>query len=125
MALGIFQGSVIPVEQSLATRMHTPVTDVNVNEQTSLSTVPVISMQTPSTKAGNVIANYKKPYALTRRTFSTPTILVKHGHKVQRVMVTSSTPTSMYNGQILSPSDTGDGDGYVRYTTLSSHSGTN
>ncbi|KAK7500767.1 hypothetical protein BaRGS_00008011, partial [Batillaria attramentaria] len=119
------EGNVIPVEQSLATRMHTPVTDVNANEQTSVSTVPVIPMQTPSTKAGSVVTNYKKQYALTRRSFTTPTILVKHGHKVQRVMVSSTTPTNMYNGQILSPSDTGDGDGYIRYSTLPSHSATN
>lgn len=126
MALDIFQGNVIPVEQSLATRMHTPVTDVNANEQTSVSTVPVISMQTPSTKAGTaVVANYKKPYTLTRRAFTAPTILVKHGHKVQRVMLSSSTPSTMYNGQILNPSDTGDGDGYIRYTTLQSHSTSN
>ena len=102
-ALGILQGNVIPVEQSLATRMHTPVSDVNANEQTSVSTVPVIPMQTPSTKAGSVVTNYKKPYALTRRSFNTPTILVKHGHKVQRVMVSSTTPNTMYNGQVLSP----------------------
>ncbi|XP_025095401.1 uncharacterized protein LOC112564654 isoform X3 [Pomacea canaliculata] len=121
-----FSGNVIPVEQSLATRMHTPVTDVNANEQTSVSTVPVISMQTPSTKAGTaVVANYKKPYTLTRRAFTAPTILVKHGHKVQRVMLSSSTPSTMYNGQILNPSDTGDGDGYIRYTTLQSHSTSN
>ncbi|XP_070211322.1 protein boule-like isoform X2 [Littorina saxatilis] len=118
------EGSVIPVEQSLATRMHTPVSEVSANEQTSVTTVPVIPMQTPSTKAGNMVANYKKPYALTRRSFNTPTILVKHGHKVQRVMVSSTTPSTMYGGQVLNPSDTGD-DGYIRYTSVQGHSATN
>lgn len=122
--LGIFQGSVIPVEQSLATRMHTPVTDVNATEQTTVTTLPVISMQTPSTKAASVVTNYKKPYALTRRSFTAPTILVKHGHKVQRLMVSSTTPTSMYNGQVLSASDAGE-DAYIRYTTLAGHSAAN
>ncbi|XP_076466666.1 protein boule-like isoform X2 [Babylonia areolata] len=112
------EGSVIPVEQSLAARIHTPVSDVNTNEQTAVSTVPVVPMQTPTTKAGNIVTNYKKPYAMsTRRSFNTPTILVKHGHKVQRVMVSSSTPPTLYNGQILNPSDSGD-DSHVRYTTV-------
>ena len=119
-----FQGSVIPVEQSLAARMHTPVSDVNSNEQTSVSTVPVIPMQTPTTKAGSIVTNYKKPYALSRRSYNTPTILVKHGHKVQRVMVSSTNPATMYNGQVLNPSETCE-DGYVRYTSIPNHSTSN
>ena len=119
---GLFQGSVIPVDQSLATRMHTPVSDVNTSEQTAVSTVPVLSV-TPTSKAGNVVANYKKPYAMSRRSFNTPTILVKHGHKVQRVMVSSTTPSTMYNGQIINPGETGE-EAYIRYAAIPGHSAT-
>lgn len=118
------QGNVIPVEQTLANHIHSPVTEVScTTDQTSVATVPVIPVQAA---AKNAVASYKKHYALTRRSFSSPTILVKHGHKVQRLMVSGTSPPTMYNGQILntcSPSDTGDGsDTYIRYTHLPGHS---
>ena len=114
----------IPVEQSLANRIHSPVTEVNCTaDQTSVATVPVIPVQAT---AKNAVASYKKHYALTRRSFNSPTILVKHGHKVQRLMVSGTSPPTMYNGQILNPcnpTDTGDGsDAYIRYTHLPGHS---
>jgi len=117
------EGNVIPVEQSLANRIHSPVSDVNTSDQTTLATLPVIPVQSAAQKA---VTSYKKHYALTRRSFSSPTILVKHGHKVQRLMVSGTSPPTMYNGQILNPcnpSDTGDGsDTYIRYTHLPGHS---
>ncbi|XP_059152938.1 protein boule-like isoform X2 [Physella acuta] len=121
-----YAGNVIPVEQTLANRIHSPVTEVNcTSDQTSVATVPVIPVQAA---AKNAVAGYKKHYALTRRSFSSPTILVKHGHKVQRLMVSGTSPPTMYNGQILNPcnpSDTGDGsDAYIRYTHLPGHSTT-
>ncbi|BFY99080.1 hypothetical protein BsWGS_02110 [Bradybaena similaris] len=120
------EGNMIPVEQTLANRIHSPVTEVNCSsDQTSVATVPIIPVQA-ATK--NAVASYKKHYALTRRSFSSPTILVKHGHKVQRLMVSGTSPPTMYNGQILntcSPSDTGDGsDTYIRYTHLPGHPAT-
>jgi len=117
------EGNVIPVEQSLANRIHSPVSDVNTSDQTTVATLPVIPVQA---SAKNAVTSYKKHYALTRRSFSSPTILVKHGHKVQRLMVSGTSPPTMYNGQILNPcnpSDTGDGsDTYIRYTHLPGHS---
>ncbi|GFO46272.1 hephaestin-like protein [Plakobranchus ocellatus] len=121
------EGNVIPVEQSLANRIHSPVTaEVSCTaDQTSVATVPVIPVQAA---AKNAVASYKKHYALTRRSFNSPTILVKHGHKVQRLMVSGTSPPTMYNGQILNPcnpTDTGDGtDAYIRYTHLPGHSTT-
>ncbi|KAH9520088.1 hypothetical protein Btru_059912 [Bulinus truncatus] len=120
------KGNVIPVEQTLANRIHSPVTEVNcTTDQTSVATVPVIPVQAA---AKNAVAGYKKHYALTRRSFSSPTILVKHGHKVQRLMVSGTSPPTMYNGQILNPcnpTDTGDGsDAYIRYTHLPGHTTT-
>lgn len=117
---GTVEGSMIPVEQPLANRIHSPVTEVTT-DQTSVGTVPVIPVQSAATK--NAIASYKKHYALTGRSFNSPTILVKHGSKVQRLMVSNTSPPTMYNGQILNPcnpSDTGDGSdaSYIRYTHL-------
>lgn len=117
------EGNVIPVEQSLANRIHSPVSEVNTSDQTTVATMPVIPVQA---SAKSAVASYKKHYALTGRTFNSPTILVKHGHKVQRLMVSGTSPPTMYNGQILNPcnpSDTGDGnDTYIRYTHLPGHS---
>lgn len=116
------EGNVIPVEQSLANRIHSPVSEINTSDQSSVATLPVIPVQAASK---NAVAGYKKHYALTRRSFTSPTILVKHGHKVQRLMVSGTSPPTMYNGQLLNPcnpSDTGDGsDTYIRYTHLPGH----
>jgi len=118
------EGNVIPVEQSLANRIHSPVSDVNTSDQTTVATVPVIPLQASAKNAA--LPSYKKQYALTRRSFNSPTILVKHGHKVQRLMVSGTSPPTMYNGQILNPcnpTDTGDGnDTYIRYAHLPGHS---
>lgn len=113
----------IPVEQSLANRIHSPVTEVNTSDQTTVATVPVIPVQASAKNAA--VASYKKHYALTRRSYTSPTILVKHGNKVQRLMYPSSPPT-MYNGQILNPCNPTDtpesNDGFIRYTHLPGHS---
>jgi len=118
------EGNVIPVEQSLANRIHSPVSDVNTSDVNTVATVPVIPLQASAKNAA--VANYKKQYALTGRSFNSPTILVKHGHKVQRLMVSGTSPPTMYNGQILNPcnpTDTGDGnDTYIRYAHLPGHS---
>lgn len=117
------EGNVIPVEQTLANRIHSPVSEVNTSDQTTMATVGCIPAQAA---AKNPVASYKKHYALTGRSFNSPTILVKHGHKVQRLMVSGTSPPTMYNGQILNPcnpSDTGDGsDTYIRYTHLPGYS---
>lgn len=117
------EGNVIPVEQSLANRIQSPVSEVNTSDPaTAVTTLPVLPAM-PSAK--NAALTYKKQYALTRRSFNSPTVLVKHGHKVQRLMVTNNSPPTMYNGQILNPcnpTDTGDGsDAYIRYTPLPGH----
>ena len=107
----------IPVDQSMSSRIHTPATDINSHDPSLMPAMSVIPVAAQHTKAGSMLANYKKPYSLTRRSFNTPTILVKHGHKVQRVMVTSNTPTPMYNGQVINHSDVND-DGYMRYAQI-------
>ncbi|XP_041365107.1 protein boule-like isoform X2 [Gigantopelta aegis] len=90
---GTVEGNVIPVEQSLANRMH--VSDAN---SYSCEQPPVISINTPPNTTSTV-ANLKKHVAITRRSYSSPTILVKHGHKVQRVMVANKSPTNVYGLQ--------------------------
>lgn len=111
------EGNVIPVEQSLASRIHSPVSEVNTSDQTTLPTVIPVQASTK-----NAIS-YKKHY-ITRRSYNSPTILVKNGNKVQRLMVPGTSPPTVNYGQILpcNPTDTGDGnDTYIRYT-LPGHS---
>ncbi|XP_048242713.1 RNA-binding protein Musashi homolog 2-like isoform X2 [Haliotis rufescens] len=91
---------VVPVQPPLANHMH--VTDANSlasSEQTPVTTV--LPMHTPASNTATTVANLKRNVAITRRSYSSPTILVKHGHKVQRVMLS---PGSVYGGA----SDTGE-----------------
>ena len=78
----------------MANRMH--VSDAN---SYSCEQPPVISINTPSPNTTSTVANLKKHVAITRRSYSSPTILVKHGHKVQRVMVANKSPTNVYGLQ--------------------------
>jgi len=113
------EGNVIPVEQISASRITSPVSEVNTSDQATLQTV--IPVQA-STKIHN-INNIKKQYLSTGRPFISPcpSYLVNKGNKVLRL--SDPSPPRMYNGQII-PTDTGDGNEtqYIRYTTLPGHS---
>ncbi|VDI70874.1 RNA-binding protein 24-like [Mytilus galloprovincialis] len=110
------EGSLVPVCPADLPRTY--VSDVPVDQPVS-TTVPVYpssvcssTLPSKSTTTVPSVAPYTKKTVTTipRRTFSSPTILVKHGHKVQRVMMPAKPVANTGAIPLYRPVEMGAGD---------------
>lgn len=113
----LFQGSLVPVCPAEPPRTY--VSDVPTEQPVITTTVSVFpstvcTASLPSKSVSTVpsVAPYTKKTVTTipRRTFSSPTILVKHGHKVQRVMMPAKPVANAGAIPLYRPVEMGAGD---------------
>lgn len=114
----LFQGSLVPVCPAEPPRTYVSDVQPPPIDQPCSTAMPVYpssvttSLTSKSTVSIPSVAPYTKKTVTTipRRTFSSPTILVKHGHKVQRVMMPAKPVANTGAIPLYRPVEMGAGD---------------
>lgn len=130
----LLQGSAVPLCQEQLAANHSFVTEVTQEQQTQITTMPmhpptsIMSMPGKASTLAASVAPYtkcKSMAALPRRAaaaYGSPTYLIKHGNKLQRLMIPGKPLTSapQFAYSLRSP-DQGSGDateGLTRHTII-------